>query len=122
MVFFVDPDKERLVVVVEDASSIRPVPVEAASFEESVALFEEEVVFDELFLVLWGHRSKRIIFSLKLSSEFCTGLNNFLFNSFSLVFSDAWSKWEISKVAADSDSCAADHFCILSIERWTFKM
>ena len=55
MVFFVDPDKESLVVVVEDASSSWPVSVEATCFEESVAFFEEEVVLDELFLVLWGH-------------------------------------------------------------------
>ena len=46
LVLFVDPDKEGLLVVVEDASALWPVAVETTGFEESVSLLEEEVVSD----------------------------------------------------------------------------
>jgi hypothetical protein len=48
LVLFVDPDEEGLVVVVEDASAIGPVSVQAAGLKEAVAFLKEEVVFNEL--------------------------------------------------------------------------
>ena len=44
LVFFVDPDEEGLFLVVEDASAVGPVSVEATGFKISVSLLEEEVV------------------------------------------------------------------------------
>ena len=38
LVFFVDPNEEGLVVVVEDASALRPVSVQPAGLKEAVAL------------------------------------------------------------------------------------
>ena len=93
LILLVDPDKEGLVVIVEDASSFRPVSVAPTCFKESVAFFEQEVVLNELLLVLWGHCSKRIVFALELTSEFSTCLHNFLLDDVSLFFGNAWSKW-----------------------------
>ena len=38
LIFFVDPDEEGLVVVVEDTSASWPVTVEAASLKETISL------------------------------------------------------------------------------------
>ena len=51
LVLLVDPDEERLGIVVENATSFGPVAVQAASLEEAVALLEQEVIVDKLFLI-----------------------------------------------------------------------
>ena len=58
LVFLIDPDKEGLLVVVEDASAFGPVSVEVAGIEEPIAFFEEEVIVNKLLLLLWSHGSK----------------------------------------------------------------
>ena len=44
LVFLVNPDKEGLVLIVEDTSSVRPVSIQTYSFKESISFLEEEVV------------------------------------------------------------------------------
>ena len=51
LVFFIDPDKECLVVVVEDATSFRPFIVATGCCKEPVSFLKEEVVGDELVSV-----------------------------------------------------------------------
>ena len=58
LIFFVDPHKESLIVVVEDTSSFGPVSVESTCIQESVAFFEEEVVSNQLILLLCSHGSE----------------------------------------------------------------
>ena len=42
LVFLIDPNKESLVIVVEDATTLRPVPVETGGLQEAVSLLEKE--------------------------------------------------------------------------------
>lgn len=49
LVFLVDPNEERLLVVVENATTLRPVPVETRSLQETISLLEKEVVFNKRF-------------------------------------------------------------------------
>ena len=69
LIFFVDPHKESLIVVVEDTSSFGPVSVQATGIQESVAFFKEEVVSDKLSLLLLGHRSKGVEGTSELTLE-----------------------------------------------------
>ena len=55
LIFFIDPDEESLLVVVENASSFWPFSVQATCVEESVTLFEEEVVRNQLLSVCFTH-------------------------------------------------------------------
>jgi 16S rRNA G966 N2-methylase RsmD len=48
LILFVDPDQESLVIVVENASSVRPVSIKADCFKESVTLLEKEVIINKL--------------------------------------------------------------------------
>jgi len=48
LVFFIDPDEESLLIVMEDASALWPFSVEITSLQESVSLFKEEVIVNEL--------------------------------------------------------------------------
>jgi len=55
LILLINPDKESLGVVVENTSTRWPVSVKTARLKESVTLFEEEMVSDELFLILFAH-------------------------------------------------------------------
>jgi len=44
LIFFIYPDKESLFVVVEYASALRPVSVQATRIQESVTFLEKEVI------------------------------------------------------------------------------
>ncbi len=56
LILFIDPDKEGLLIVVEDTTTFRPFTVKTASFEESVTLFKEEVIGNQLLLLFGSHR------------------------------------------------------------------
>ena len=47
LVFFIDPDEERLGVIVENASTGRPVAVQITGLQESIALLEKEMVVNQ---------------------------------------------------------------------------
>ena len=49
-IFLIDPHEECLFSVVEDSTTLGPVPVQSASIKEPISLLEEEVVSDELLL------------------------------------------------------------------------
>jgi len=52
LVLLIDPDKESLGFVVEDASVSGPLSVQVAGFKEAITLLEEEVILDELLTLL----------------------------------------------------------------------
>jgi len=112
LILFVDPDKEGLGVVMEDTSTGWPVSVEIACIQESVSLFEKEVVFNKLFLISFAHGFERVESSLKISFESGSSFSDESHNFESLFFGDTWAKWEISQVSSNSDSCRLDHLSI----------
>jgi len=97
---------------VEYASSFWPVTIESASFEESVTFFEQEVIFDELFLILSTHITKRVVFSSEFALEAVASLNNLLLNLISLCSGYSWSQGEFGEVTTYTDPCASNHLCV----------
>merc|ERR1719223_1206255 len=69
LILLVDPDDERLGGVVENTSARRPVSVEVASLEESIALLEKEVISDELNSDIFLHTLERIELTLEVLIE-----------------------------------------------------
>ena len=100
----------------EDTSARWPVSVEVACLQESVTLFEKEVIIDELLLVFFGHALEWVESTLEVTFESVACLNDFVHDFKSLLFGDTWSKWEVSHVSSDSDSGAVNHGAILGAE------
>ena len=69
LIFFVYPHEESFFVVVVDSSATGPVSVQTSELKESVSLFEQEMVIDQLLLVFRTHCFERIEFSSKISSQ-----------------------------------------------------
>jgi len=89
---------------VEDTSAFGPVTVKATGIEESVALFEQEVISDELVLLSRGHGAERVESTFKLTLEGVTGLNDLLLNLIALLTGDSRAKRVVGKVTADADT------------------
>ena len=120
LILFIDPNKESLVVVMEDASSRWPISVESTSLEESISFLEQEMILYQLFLIFRSHCGERIVLSCEFTLELVASFYNFLFDLFSLSFCDTWSKWEICEISSDSNPCTTNHLCIFRGKRWAF--
>ena len=121
LVFFVDPNKEGLLVVVEDTSSLGPVSVQATGIKESISFFEKEVVSNQLILLFRSHGSERIEGTGKLTLKSVASLNDLLLNLVSLLSCNSWSERVVLKVTSYSNSGGLDHGCVRSRERWALK-
>ena len=106
----------------EDASALWPVPVEAASIKEPVALLEEEVVCDQLFPLSFGQGVEGVVCSGELASEATASLYDFLLDNVSLFSGDRRAQWEVSQVAADSDTRGFDHGGVLRGKGWSVEL
>lgn len=109
LILLVDPHQESFVLVMEDASAVGPISVETNCLKESVTLFEEEVVVNELLPLLLSHVVQRIIGARKIASEALKCLHNVLFDLKSLFIGDARAKRETFKVTPNPDSGALNH-------------
>jgi len=121
LILLVDPDKEGLVVVMVDTSSLWPVSLKSSRLEILVTTLEEEMIGDQLFLLLWGHGSERVVFTSKLTGELTEGGGDELLDIFSLLSGDGGTKWVIGKVWGNSNSSRVDHLVFVSWERWALE-
>jgi hypothetical protein len=76
LILFVNPDQESLVLIMEDASTVRPISVEAHCFKVSITSLEEEVIINELLSLDLCHVVEGIVSTSKISSEILKSLNN----------------------------------------------
>ena len=116
LILFVNPNKEGLVVVMEDTSTRRPVSVEVTGLKETVSFLEEEMVINKLLLSSSVHAFKRVEVTLKVTFEVVACLNDGIHNIKSLLLGNTRSERVTSKVSTNSNSSGLDHLGILSIE------
>merc|ERR1712012_683863 len=69
LVLFVHPDKESLVLVMEDTTTLGPVTLHTGNSKVPVARDEEEVVVDKLLTDLLIHTSKGVVLSSEVRGE-----------------------------------------------------
>merc|ERR1740128_1180452 len=92
LVFFIDPDKEGLLVIVENATTLRPVSFHASNLQISVTRDKEEMIINKLLSNLFIHTSQRIIVSSKIGWEVLNSALHELFNSNTLFLGDSRRK------------------------------
>ena len=102
-IFFIHPDKEGLVRVVEDSTAFGPVSVQTASIKEPISFFEEEVVSNKLLLCSLIHSFKGVEGTSQVTGEVITSINDMLHDLVALIISDTGAKREVREVPADAD-------------------
>ena len=121
LIFLIYPNEESLLVVVKDASCIRPFSIKSNSLQEPVSLLEQEVIVNQMFPFYFSQRSERIVLSSQLSSEAAQRLSYFVFNLLPLFFGKTWTKRIFSQVPPHSYPCALDQLCLFFTERRSVK-
>jgi hypothetical protein len=122
LIFFVNPDEESLVVVMEDTSSLWPISLETAGFEIFISTLEEEVISDELSLIFSSHFWEGVVFTLKFSGEFVKSRDDEIFGLNSVNSGDLGTEWESGEVSSNSDSSGVDHLVLILWEWWALKL
>jgi len=109
LIFFIDPNEESFINIVEDTSTRWPVSVQVASFEESISFLEQEVVSDELCSCCFVHAFEWVEGTSEVTLELAAGVDDLGHDLESLLFGDTWSEWISGQVSSDSDSSGGDH-------------
>merc|ERR1712012_55778 len=85
LILLVDPDKESLVPVVEDTTSLGPVALHAGNLQVPVARDEEEVVVNELLANLLVHSGQGVVVAGKVRGEVLHRIDHQLLDSNTLL-------------------------------------
>ena len=116
LIFFVDPHKERLVVIVENATSLGPISFQTARLQVLIAALEKEVVRNELFPFLFGHGAERVVLALKFALELRQGSHNLLLNFATLLSCAGSAQGIICQVSGNANTGGVDHFIFVGGE------
>merc|ERR1712012_187491 len=103
LVLLVDPDKEGLLGVVEDTTTLGPVALHASNSKVPVARDEEEVVVNELLTDLLIHSGQRVVVTGKVRGEVLDGVDHQLLDSNTLLLGDTGGKTEAIDGTANTD-------------------
>jgi len=122
LILLIYPDKECLIVVMENTSIVWPVSIDATSLKESITFFEKEVISNQLILLCCSHCSEAIILSCQLSIKCLKCFEDITFNLCSLLWSvDSRSKWISIQVSSNSNSSTNDHLSFFWWEIWCIE-
>merc|ERR1719447_1652893 len=89
LVLFVDPSQEGLVLVVEDSTTLGPIPLHASNLEVRITRHKEEMIINQLLSNLLTHSGEREVRSGEVSFEVCKCLLHQVLNINSLLLGDS---------------------------------
>merc|ERR1719150_175575 len=89
LILLVDPDKESLVPVVEDTTSLGPVALHTGNLQVPVARDEEEVVVNKLLTDLLVHSDQGVVVTSKIGGEVLDSIDHQLLNPNTLLPGDS---------------------------------
>jgi len=122
LILLIDPDEEGLLGVMEDTSSFWPFSLETSGFKIFVTTLEKEMIGNKLLFLSLGHSLKRVVFTLKFSSELIESRHDESLNLLSLFSCNGGSKRIGSEVSGNSNSSGVDHLVLVGWERWAVKL
>jgi len=108
LILLVDPDKEGLGVVVEDATALGPVALHTGNLKIPVSGHEEEVVVDELLADGLVHSGEGVVLAGQVAAQLGQGAAHQLLDVNALLLGDAGGQTEAVNVAADPDAGGVD--------------
>merc|ERR1719317_1226201 len=92
LIFLIDPDKEGLLFIVEDTTTLGPISLHTSNSQVSVSRHKEEVVINQLLADIFLHACKRIVLASKISWEVLHGVLHQSFNTKTLILGDSRRK------------------------------
>jgi len=108
LILLINPNEESLVLVVEDATTLRPVSLHTSNSQVSVSRDEQEMVIDQLLANIFLHASEGVVFTSKVSREILNGALHQLLNSNTLFLGDSGGEAESINGASDTDAAGVN--------------
>jgi len=108
LILLIDPDKEGLGLVVEDATALGPVTLHTSDLQVGVTGHEEEVVVDELLADLLVHASQGVVGTSQVTIEPLQGSGDKLLNTDTLLLGDSGGETESLDGTANTDPDRVD--------------
>jgi len=108
LILLVDPDKEGLVLVVEDATALGPVALHASDLQVGVTRHEKEMVIDELLAGGLVHAGQGVVAASQIAGQLGEGVLHEGLNIDTLLLGDSGGKTKALDAAADADPGRVD--------------
>jgi len=108
LVLLIDPEKEGLGVIVEDATTLRPVTLHTSDGQVSISVDKEEMIVNQLLSNLLVHTSERIILASKVSGQFRKSVGHQLLDVDSLLLGDSGRETESINITSNTDTGRVD--------------
>lgn len=115
MVLLIAPDKEGLLIVVVDTTASGPVTASIGGLQETITLFEQEVVINKFLLDILGHASEGVKSTLVVSLKSGEGGSYLLFHLLVLSLVQAGVEWVTLHGAATTDT-SGDNILALGVD------
>lgn len=103
LILLVDPDKEGLVLVVEDTTAFGPVALHTGNLQVGISRHEEEVIIDELLASSLVHASQWVVSTSQITFQLGESVLHEGLNIDTLLLGDTGGKAETLDGAADTD-------------------
>jgi hypothetical protein len=108
LIFLVDPDKEGLVLVVEDTTAFGPVTLHTSDLQVGITRHEEEVIIDKLLASGLVHASQWVVSTSQITFQLGESVLHEGLNIDTLLLGDTGGKAETLDGAADTDPSRVD--------------
>jgi len=103
LILLIDPHKEGLVPVVEDATALWPVALHTSHSQVAITRHEEEVVINKLLADILSHASQWVVGASQVSLQPLQGRRDELFNTQALLPGDSRRQAKSLDGAANAD-------------------
>jgi len=103
LILLVDPDKEGLGVVVEDATALGPVALHTGNLQVGITRHEEEMVIDELLAGGLVHAGEGVVVASEVAGQFGEGVLHEGLNVDTLLLGDSGGKTKALDGASNAD-------------------
>jgi len=89
LILLIDPEQESLLLVVEDATSLRPITLHTSNSKVPVSRHEEEVIIHQLLANLLIHPSKRVVCTGQVTSQLSKSILHQVLNTQTLILGNS---------------------------------
>jgi len=108
LILLVDPDKECLLSVVEDTTTLGPVSLHTGNSQVPISGDKQEVVVDQLLAHLLVHASQGVVITGQVFGEVLDSVGHQLLNSNTLLLGDSRGQTEAIDGATDTNPAGVD--------------
>jgi len=108
LIFLINPGQESLLLVVEDSTALRPVPLHSSNNKVSVSRHKQEMIINQLLPNILLHASEGVVGTSQFTLKVGKGFLHQAFNPNTLFFRDSGRQTKSINGATNTDSAGVN--------------